>query len=66
MITAPVDRLDDDVRRMQGYMEEASKIILGEGFPVRTEQKTYKYPYRYFDKKGNDFWNRVLSLLPKE
>jgi DNA polymerase I-like protein with 3'-5' exonuclease and polymerase domains len=66
MITAPLDRLEEDVIKMQSYMEEASRVVLSDKYPLRTEAKTYKFPDRYFDKRGNDFWNRVMSLLPKD
>jgi len=48
---------------MRGYMEEASKVVLA-GFALRTEAVVVRYPDRYIDKRGKDFWNKIVNLLP--
>ena len=63
LIMAPTERIDEDVARMRGYMEEASKVVLA-GFALRTEAVIVKYPDRYSDKRGKDFWNKIVNLLP--
>ena len=47
LITAPLDRLDEDVERMRSYMAEASRIVL-DGFELRTEEHVFRYPEHYF------------------
>ena len=63
LIMAPTERIDEDVARMRGYMEEASKVVLA-GFALRTEAVVVRYPDRYIDKRGKDFWNKIVNLLP--
>jgi DNA polymerase I len=62
LIMAPLDRLDADVALMQGYMAEASQVVLG-GFELRTEVKIIRYPDRYTDGRGKEMWNIVMKLL---
>jgi DNA polymerase family A len=62
LIEAPLDRLDDDVARMRGFMQRASEIVLN-GFKLRTAVTEVRYPDRYVDKRGKEFWNLLMSLL---
>jgi DNA polymerase-1 len=64
LITSPLDQLDGDVARMRGYMEEASRIVLG-GFRLRTDQHVFRYPEHYSDPKGRGqlMLETVLKLL---
>lgn len=63
LIMAPLGRLETDIARMRGYMEQASKIVL-RGFRLRTEFKAVLYPDRYMDEdRGREFWETVMSLL---
>jgi hypothetical protein len=62
LIEAPLDRLDSDIMRMRGYMEQASEIVLN-GFKLRTEFTAVRYPDRYMDERGRQFWDVVMSLL---
>jgi hypothetical protein len=66
MITSPVDRIEEDVSRMREYMRQASETVLG-GFPLRTDDQIEKiivrYPDRYSDKRGKEFWSKILNLL---
>jgi DNA polymerase I len=62
MIMAPVERIDEDVARMHGYMKRASEIVLA-GFALGTEAMIVKYPDRYVDKRGQEFWNKIMNLL---
>jgi hypothetical protein len=64
LITAPLEQLNEDIARMQSYMEEGSRIVL-EGFALRTEVAAkVKFPDRYSDKRGMAFWDKIISLLP--
>jgi DNA polymerase-1 len=61
-ILATLDRIDADVTRMRGYMERASEIVL-DGFKLQTEFTIVRYPDRYMDPRGRQFWDLVMSLL---
>ena len=43
-------------------MERASEIVL-DGFKLRTAFTEVRYPDRYMDKRGREFWNVLMSLL---
>ena len=49
----------------QAAMAEASEIILG-GFRLRSDAKIVRWPDRYMDDRGRDFWGRLMALLPAE
>jgi hypothetical protein len=68
LIEADADLIDDEVDRMQGFMQQASEIILA-GFPLRTDAKVITHPNRYLDARGVTMWEHVsllLSELPVE
>jgi hypothetical protein len=44
------------------HMRRASEIVL-DGFPLLTDAVVVKYPDRYSDKRGKDFWSKIMSLL---
>jgi len=62
LLEAPLDRLDEDVRRLQDIMTEAGRIVLA-GFEVRTDAAVVRYPDRYTDPRGTVMWERVMELL---
>jgi hypothetical protein len=62
LIEAPLERLDADVAEMQAIMRRASEIVL-DGFPLRTEAKTVRYPDRYMDERGVKMWGSLMQLL---
>jgi hypothetical protein len=65
LLCAPIDRIDEDVALARKLMGEASKVILN-GFEVRTEEVTVRYPHRYMDeKRGRAMWDRVTALVAK-
>src|SRR5262249_6465662 len=57
------DAIDDVVARTQAAMAEASEIILA-GFRLRSDAKIIRWPDRYMDDRGREFWGRVMALLP--
>jgi hypothetical protein len=61
VIEGPADTIDEVVARARGIMAEASKIVLG-GFEIGTDAEIVKYPDRYIDEAGEDFWNTVTRL----
>jgi hypothetical protein len=62
LIESALNRLDEDIERMRGYMAEASRVVLG-GFELRTDYVAVRYPDRYMDPRGRQFWDTVMSLL---
>jgi hypothetical protein len=65
MIEGPVNRIDELVARTQAAMLEASRIVL-DGFPLRSDFKIVRWPGRYMDERGREFWDRVMALLPTD
>ena len=61
VIEGPADTIDEVVAQARGIMAEASKIVLG-GFEIGTDAEIVKYPDRYIDEAGEDFWNTVTRL----
>jgi hypothetical protein len=61
LIEAPVETIDEEVGRAQAIMAETSRIVLG-GFEIGTDADVVKYPDRYMDDAGKDFWNAVTRL----
>ena len=61
LICAPLERLDDDIRRIQEAMREASRVVLN-GFELGTDAKIIRYPDRYMDERGATMWDRVMKL----
>lgn len=61
LIEAPAATIDAEVERARAIMAEASRIVLG-GFEIGTDADVVKYPDRYMDEAGEDFWNTVTRL----
>jgi DNA polymerase-1 len=61
LIEAPAAAIDAEVERAKAIMAEASRIVLG-GFAICTDADVVKYPDRYMDEAGEDFWNTVTRL----
>jgi DNA polymerase I len=62
LICAPLHRIEADVERTRAAMAEASRVVLN-GFELRSEAKTVKWPDRYMDKRGMKMWEAVTRLL---
>jgi DNA polymerase I len=62
LVTAPIDRIDDDVARTREVMAEASHIVLN-GFEVCTDAKITHYPGRFTDARGARMWSTVTQLI---
>lgn len=63
MVESPEWEIDDVVAETQEAMAEASAIVLG-GFRLRSDVKLVRWPDRYMDGRGREFWGRVMALLP--
>src|SRR5271157_4383352 len=55
--------IEDAVAETQAAMAEASAVIL-DGFRLRSDAKIVRWPDRYMDDRGREFWSRVMALLP--
>jgi DNA polymerase-1 len=62
LICAPLERLEEDIARMQAAMTEASRAVLG-GFELGTDAQITKHPDRYMDPRGAVMWARVTRLI---
>jgi DNA polymerase I len=67
VVTAPLDRIDDDVARTQAAMAEASRIVL-DGFELASEVDEgafVRHPNRYTDKDAGAkaMWERLVRLI---
>jgi DNA polymerase I-like protein with 3'-5' exonuclease and polymerase domains len=61
LIEGPADTIDEEVEKARAIMAEASRIVLN-GFEVGTDVIVVRYPDRYADEAGVEFWNRVTRL----
>lgn len=62
LITAPLDRLDEEVARMGEIMTRAGSTVTG-GLDIRTEASVVRWPDRYMHDGAQPMWNRVMGLL---
>jgi len=62
LIESTIDEIENDVKKMQQVMAEASAVVLN-GFKLRTDAEIIKYPDRYVDEDGKEVWDRVLEIL---
>ena len=62
MIEGPADAIEDIVSRTQEAMAEASAIVL-DGFRLRSDAVIVRWPDRYMDGRGREFWGRVLATI---
>ena len=65
MVEGPTDAIGEIVARTQAAMAEASETVL-DGFRLRSDAKIVRWPERYMDDRGQEFWGRVMALLPAE
>ena len=62
LLVAPLDALDEHVKRLVAHMEQASSDVLN-GPTVRIDIETVRSPDRYVDEAGVDMWNRVMKMV---
>jgi DNA polymerase I-like protein with 3'-5' exonuclease and polymerase domains len=62
LICASLERLADDIHRMQAAMAKASRVVL-DGFELRTDVHVVRYPDRYHDQRGAVMWDQVTKLI---
>jgi hypothetical protein len=63
VIEAPIERIDADVALVREAMRQASRIVLGGAYELRTDATIVRYPDRYSDKRGGKMWAEVVDLL---
>jgi hypothetical protein len=63
LVEGPADAIGEVVAEAQRAMSEASEAVLG-GFRLRSEAKIVRWPDRYMDDRGREFWGHVMALLP--
>jgi len=61
VVEGPADTIDEVAAQAREIMAEASRIVLG-GFEIGTDFEIVRYPDRYIDEAGEDFWNTVTRL----
>ncbi len=61
VVEGPADTIDEVAAQARGIMAEASRIVL-DGFEIGTDFEIVRYPDRYIDEAGEDFWNTVTRL----
>jgi len=62
LIEAPIDDLEDAVKRAQKAMSDAAEVVL-DGFKLRTDAKLIRHPERYEDDRGQRMWKTVWDIL---
>jgi DNA polymerase I len=65
MVQAKLDEVEQVSKRTADLMAEASKLILN-GFELRTDCKTIKYPDRYMDERGKEFWKKLNLRIAEQ
>jgi hypothetical protein len=62
LIESPLGQIESDVAKMRTCMERASEVVL-DGFKLGTDCVVVRYPDRYMDPRGRQFWDTIMSLL---
>jgi DNA polymerase I len=65
LVEAPVDDLDQAVDTTRAAMAEASRAVLPDMEPLKTDVLAVKWPDRYPDPRGQVMWDRVTEILKK-
>ena len=63
LVEGPADDMDRVVTATRAAMEQASAMVLGSGYVVKTDVELVAYPDRFIDEAGVEMWNRVMALL---
>jgi len=61
LIEAPAEEIDTVVAETRAAMAEASRVVLA-GFEIGTDAKIVRWPERYVDEAGAEFWDTVLRI----
>jgi hypothetical protein len=63
LVEAPVERIDEDVTRLQAIMTEASSTVLGGALELGSDAKIVRWPDRYSDGRGRVMWETVTLIF---
>ena len=61
LVEGPADQIEDVVAQTRAAMAEASRVVL-RGFEIGADAKIVRWPERYVDDAGADFWETVVRL----
>ena len=61
MVEGPSREIEEVVAQTRAAMAEASRVVLA-GFEIGTDAKIVRWPDRYVDEAGADFWETVMRL----
>ena len=61
LVEGPSDQIEHVVARTKLAMSEASQAVLS-GFEIGCDAEIVRWPDRYVDQAGEDFWNTVTRL----
>jgi hypothetical protein len=64
LLESTIDRIERDVALLQDIMRRASRCVLG-GYELRADATIIKHPNHYTDRRGDEIWARVTSLLER-
>jgi hypothetical protein len=62
LIESAKENAAEDIQTAKEAMQEASRMVLG-GFTVRVDEKSFTYPQRFMEERGDGMWTHVLGLL---
>jgi DNA polymerase family A len=62
LIEAPLEELKATVHQAQEAMADASDVVLS-GYRLRSEAKSFRYPERFRDERGQRMWTTVLGII---
>jgi DNA polymerase-1 len=61
LVEGPSDQIEDVVAETRAAMAEASRVVL-RGFEINADVKIVRWPERYVDDAGAEFWGTVMRL----
>ena len=61
LIEGPAEEIDAVVEKTRAAMADASRVVLA-GFEIGTDAKIVRWPGRYVDESGAEFWDTVLRI----
>jgi len=62
LIEAPIDEIESVAAEAWQLMTAASRAVLG-GFEIGTDLEIIRYPDRFREKRGHEFWKLVCGLV---
>jgi DNA polymerase I len=65
LIESPIEDIEATSKIAQGCMKEASEYVLN-GFALRTDEKITKYPERFTDERGREFWEKLNIKIDEQ